>query len=125
MEEHSTVQGSIPTKVVERAKEWASLNIETNELLFVLLSFADAKLTTLCLNIGGLEATPWMRGWGANAALRMAVATSIMLYLKMRDQTKLLWFGVAVLFVVVVWNCCMLLLLYFNGIDSFSQNLIP
>jgi len=101
-------------RLIDVAKDWLFLDIEAKELIFVLLSFCDAKLTSICLSMGGFEFTPWMRGWGANAALRMVVAASIMLYLKMRGRTGLLWFGITVLFFIVVWNCCMLLLLLFK-----------
>ena len=97
-----------------RAKEWMLLPIQGKELLFVLLSFCDAKLTTLGLQLGGLEAVPWMEGWGSNVAMRMAVATAIMLYLKMRGLTATLWFGNAILFGVVLWNCFMLVLFVFE-----------
>jgi hypothetical protein len=80
-----------------------------------LLSFADAKLTSLCLNLGGYESIPWMRGWGADAALRMAVATAIILYLKMRGHSELVWFGNIILSLVVIWNCFMLILLAFSN----------
>jgi hypothetical protein len=95
-------------------KEWLFLDIEGNELLFVLLSFLDAKLTSMCLQMGGLEAVPWMKGLGSNVAMRMAVATAIMLYLKMRGLTRMLWFGILVLFIVAVWNFFMLILISFG-----------
>jgi hypothetical protein len=95
-------------------KEWLFLDIEGKELSFILLSFCDAKLTSICLQLGGLEAVPWMEGWGSNGTMRMAVATAIMLYLKMRGLTGTLWFGNSVLFGVVIWNLIMLLLISFG-----------
>lgn len=103
-----------PRRFRDAVKEWLFLEIEAKEILFVLLSFCDAKLTSLCLDMGGIEAIPWMQGWGANVALRMAVSTAILLYLKMRGISKYIWIGNAVLFIIVIWNFFMLLLLAFT-----------
>jgi len=113
-----------PRSLRNTVKEWVFLDIEAKELLFVLLSFCDAKLTALCLGLGGLEAVPWMQGWGANAALRMAVATSILLYLKMRGLSKYIWIGNIVLLLIVIWNCFMLILLAFTKIEFASSFVI-
>jgi hypothetical protein len=106
----------IPSRTfIEATRDWLSVDIEVKEFLFVFFSFCDASLTSLCLNMGAEEGVPWMRGWCANAALRMGVATAIVLYLKIRGQTKLLWFGNAVLFMILVWNCFMMLLMFFGN----------
>jgi hypothetical protein len=113
-----------PRSLRNTVKEWLFLDIEVKELLFVLLSFCDAKLTTLCLDLGGLEAVPWMKGWGANVALRMAVATAILLYLKMRGISKYIWIGNIVLLIIVIWNFFMLLLLAFTKVEFASSFMI-
>ena len=100
----------------DRIGDWLLLDIELKEFIFVALSFCDAKLTSLCLMLGGFEAIPWMRGWGDDTAWRMVVALAIILYLKMRGGTQLLWFGNLILFGIVIWNCCMLLILSFWNI---------
>lgn len=112
VEENRSPEIRASRKISEAIKDWAFLEIEAKELIFILLSFLDAKLTSICLNLGGFEAVPWMKGWGANAGIRMAVAASIMLYLKMRGLTRLLWFGILVLFIIVIWNCAMVLILW-------------
>jgi len=101
--------------LIETTKDWLFLDIELKEFLFVFFSFCDALLTSICLQMGAQEGVPWMKGWGANASLRMVVAAIIMLYLKVRGETKLLWFGNAVLFIVLVWNCFMVLLMLFGN----------
>jgi|GEM_PF-4173930 len=101
--------------LLETTRDWLSLDIEVKEFLFVFFSFCDALLTSLCLQMGAREGVPWMRGWGADVSLRMALAAIIMLYLKIRGQTKLLWFGNIVLFLVVVWNCFRVLLMLFGN----------
>ena len=93
---------------------WLLQNIETKELMFVLLTFCDAKLTSICLNYGGTEGIPWMQGWGANAFARMLVATGIVLYLKIRGASNILWFGITVLLIIVLWNCFTFMILLAN-----------
>jgi hypothetical protein len=112
LEENQFLEAKASRKISEAIRDWAFLEIEAKEFIFILLSFLDAKLTSICLSLGGYEAMPWMKGWGANAGLRMAVAASIMLYLKMRGLTRLLWFGIMVLFIIVIWNCAMVLILW-------------
>ena len=89
-------------------------NIETKELLFVFLTFCDAKLTSICLSYGGVEATPWMRGWGDDVLARTLVAVGIILYLKFRGITNILWFGIIVLSFIVLWNCFMFMIILAN-----------
>ena len=106
--------------VTRTIKDWLFLQIEGKELLFVLLSFCDAVITSLCLDLGGYEAIPWMEGWGADASIRMAVAISIILYLKIRDKTKLIWWGNSILFAVVIWNCIMFLILLLRNVQPLG-----
>jgi hypothetical protein len=110
--DYETHQAEPSRSLIDVIKNLSTLKIEGSEILFVLLSFLDARLTSLCLSLGASEGVPWMRGWGANALLRMIVALAIILYLKMRGSTGLLWFGNFVLFTIGIWNCFMLMIQY-------------
>jgi hypothetical protein len=88
--------------------------------LFILLNIVDAYLTKISLEIGAIEANPFMTHVGGVVIVKAAISLAMVFILYYYNKEKVLWLLNFLLLGVILWNSAVYWLLNYNQFSFFS-----
>jgi len=91
--------------------------------IFIVLNIADAYLTRVALQIGAIEANPFMTYIGGIVIVKALIAAALVFILYYFKKERIIWVLNLVLLGVILWNSAVYWLLSFSNLQPFIPGL--
>jgi hypothetical protein len=87
--------------------------------LFIILNIMDAYLTKISLQMGAIEANPFMTYVGGVIIIKGAIAFAMVFILYYFKKERVLWLLNFLLLGVILWNSAVYWILNYSQLDTF------